>query len=116
MDRKEIIQELYRLDDIEWMHNVRCNSDITIDLYDLRNERWYCVFCRDKRRGRIAFYGQSAKYPGGDVWKLEDVDTDALKQIVKRLQFIERRGERLPFPKPGNYHDRISLQLNQNYG
>lgn len=108
MTRELLIQELERIDEVEWMHNTERNSDITIDLFDISNERWFNVFCRNKCSGMIFFYGQSAEYPGGDKWKLEDIETLVLEQIVKRLQFIENRGDRLPFPKPGHYHDRLN--------
>ena len=99
--REGIFKELVRIDSVQWMHNVERNSDITIDVVDLTNGRHYICFCYNRRTNEICFYGQSAKYPGGDKWRFENVDTPALECIIGQLQEIERSGRRLPFPESG---------------
>ena len=110
--REALLEEMRRIDGIEWMHNKECNSDITIDLFDIRNERWFGWFSRNPRTDEMLLYGQSAKYEGGAKWRIENIETSVLEQIVKRLQFIDRKGKRLPHPKPGYYSDRLNLRLN----
>ena len=99
--REGIFKELARIDSVQWMHNVERNTDITINVVDLAIGRHYVCFCYCRRTREVFFYGQSAKYPGGDKWRFEDVDTPALECIVGQLQEIERSGRRLPFPEEG---------------
>lgn len=112
MKREAIIQELRRIGNIEWMRNVECNCGITLDLFDIKNERWFGVFYGDERIKEMTVYGQSAKYPGGAKWKIENLETSTLEYILKHLRYIEKRGNRLPFPEPGYYHDHLNNRLN----
>ena len=104
--REGIFKELVRIDSVQWMHNVERNSDITIDMVDLTNVRHYICFSYNRRTNEICFYGQSSKYPGGDKWRFENVDTPALECIIGQLQEIERSGRRLPFPESGRVFPR----------
>ena len=81
--REVLLEEMRRIDGIEWMHNKECNSDITIDLFDIRNERWFGWFSRNPQTDEMLLYGQSAKYEGGAKWRIENIETSVLEQIVK---------------------------------
>ena len=104
--RQKLFEEMVLIDSVQWMHNMERNSDITIDVVDLTNGRHYICFSYNRRTNEICFYGQSAKYPGGDKWSFDDVDTPALECIAEKLQEIERSGRRLPFPESGRVFPR----------
>lgn len=95
--RESIKQEMMRVNDIQGLHNIVDNNDITVNYYDAKGKRWMGWFSCD-REGSISFYGLSLKYPGGDKIKFEEIDTPTLDALLAKLKGLQTCGSRLPKP------------------